>query len=78
MAPLPSDDPRFLELAAQALGVYWAEQIDIPVIQWLHRIAYNQHYWTNWPTEDNLGSGTNGAFWAHTGMLVVTSLEKVE
>ncbi len=78
MAPLASDDPRFLELAAQALGVYWAEQIDIPVIQWLHRIAYNQHYWTNWPTEDNLGSGTNGAFWAHTGMLVITNLEKVE
>ena len=51
---------------------------DIPLIQWLHRIAYNQTYWTNWPTEDNLGSGTNGAFWAHTGMLVVTNLEKAE
>ncbi len=76
MAPLSSDDPRFTELAAQALEIYWAEQIDIPIIQWLHRIAYNQHNWTNWPTEDNLGSGTNGAFWAHTGMLVVTNLEK--
>jgi len=78
MAPLSSDDPRFTELAAQALEIYWAEQIDIPIIQWLHRIAYNQHNWTNWPTEDNLGSGTNGAFWAHTGMLVVTNLEKAE
>jgi ABC-type transport system substrate-binding protein len=78
MAPLPADDPRFQELATQALEIYWRDQIDIPIIQWLHRIAYNQTYWTNWPTADNLGAGSNGAFWAHTGMLVVTSLEKAE
>jgi ABC-type transport system substrate-binding protein len=78
MAPLASDDPEFSALAAQALGIYWAEQIDIPIIQWLHRIAYNQTYWTNWPTADNIGPGVNGAFWAHTGMLVVTSLEKAQ
>ena len=78
MAPLSADDPRFQELAAQALAIYWEEQIDIPMIQWLHRIAYNQTYWTNWPTADNLGPGVNGAFWAHTGMLVVTSLDKAQ
>ncbi len=76
IAPLDANDPRFQELAAQALGIYWRDTIDIPIIQWLHRIAYNQTYWTNWPTTDNLGPGVNGAFWAHTGMLVVTSLEK--
>jgi len=75
MAPLGSDDPKFQELAAKALEIYWREQIDIPIIQWLHRIAYNQTYWTNWPTEDNPSFGENGAFWAHTGMLVVTQLE---
>ncbi len=75
MAPLGSDDPRFMELAAQALEIYWSEQIDIPVIQWLHRIPYNQTYWTNWPTTDNLAMGTNGAFWAHTGLLVVAGLK---
>ena len=74
MAPLSSDDPKFHELAAQALGIYWRDQIDIPIIQWLHRIAYNQTYWTNWPTKDNLAMGTNGAFWAQTGLLVVTAL----
>jgi len=78
MAPLASDDPRFNELAAEAIGIYWEEQIDIPIIQWLHRVAFNQTYWTNWPTEANLGIGTNGAFWHHTGMLVVTSLDKAE
>ena len=78
MAPLSADDPRFQELAAQALAIYWEEQIDIPMIQWLHRIAYNQTYWTNWPTADNVGPGVNGAFWAHTGMLVVTGLEQAQ
>ena len=75
MAPLSSDDPKFHELSVKALEIYWRDQIDIPIIQWLHRIAYNQTYWTNWPTNDNLAAGTNGAFWAQTGMLVVTNLK---
>jgi ABC-type transport system substrate-binding protein len=74
MAPLSSDDPEFHKLAVQALEIYWRDQIDVPIIQWLHRIPYNQTYWTNWPTTANLAMGTNGAFWAQTGMLVVTSL----
>jgi peptide/nickel transport system substrate-binding protein len=78
MAPLASDDPKFLALAAQALGIYWRDTIDIPIIQWLHRIPYNQTYWTNWPTAANLAAGTNGAFWAQTGMLVVTNLKAVQ
>lgn len=78
MAPLSSDDPKFHDLAVQALEIYWSEQIDIPIIQWLHRIAYNQTYWTNWPTADNVGPGENGAFWAQTGLLVVTNLKSAE
>jgi peptide/nickel transport system substrate-binding protein len=78
MAPLGSDDPKFQELAAQALEIYWRDQIDIPIIQWLHRIPYNNTYWTNWPSRDNLADGTNGAFWAHTGMLVITALKPAQ
>lgn len=78
MAPLASDDPKFQDLAAQALGIYWRDQIDVPIIQWLHRIPYNQTYWTNWPTETNLANGTNGAFWAHTGLLVITGLKPAQ
>jgi ABC-type transport system substrate-binding protein len=78
MAPLSSDDPKFKENAVKALEIYWRDQIDVPVIQWLHRIPYNQTYWTNWPTRDNLADGTNGAFWAHTGMLVVTGLKPAQ
>jgi ABC-type transport system substrate-binding protein len=76
MGPLPADDAKFQELALQAMEFYWNDQIDVPVIQWLHRIPYNQTYWTNWPTQDNLAAGTNGAFWAHTGHLVITGLKK--
>ena len=78
MGPLSADDPAFQALAVQALEIYWRDQIDIPVIQWLHRNAYNQTYWTNWPTAANLGFGGNGAFWHHTGMLVVTSLKAAQ
>jgi ABC-type transport system substrate-binding protein len=75
MAPLSSEDPKFQDAAAKALGIYWRDQIDIPIIQWLHRIPYNQTYWTNWPTTANVAGGTNGAFWAHTGLLVITQLK---
>ena len=76
MAPLDSTDPVFHENAVKAMEIYWRDQIDVPIIQWLHRIAYNQTYWTNWPTEANVAGGSNGAFWAHTGLLVVTGLRK--
>ncbi|MDP8997805.1 MAG: ABC transporter substrate-binding protein [Pseudomonadota bacterium] len=76
MAPLSSDDPKFHENAVKAMEIYWTEQIDVPIIQWLHRIAYNQTYWTNWPTKTNKAMGTNGAFWAETGLLVVSALKK--
>ncbi len=39
---------------SQAMEIYWSDTIDIPIIQWLHRIPYNQTYWTNWPTAANL------------------------
>ena len=75
MAPLGSDDPKFKENAVKLIEIYWRDQIDVPIIQWLHRIPYNQTYWVNWPTAENPAMGTNGAFWAHTGLLVVTGLQ---
>ena len=78
MAPLSADDPAFQEAAAKAMGIYWKDTIDCPIIQWLHRIPYNQTYWTNWPTTANPAMGENGAFWAETGMLVITGLKKAQ
>jgi len=78
MAPLASSDPKFTELATKAMEIYWKDQIDVPAIQWLHRIPYNQTYWTNWPTADNLAGGINGAFWHHTAPLVIANLKKAQ
>lgn len=78
IAPLNSDDPKFFENAVKLMEIYWSDQIDVPIIQWLHRIPYNQTYWENWPTADNPASGVNGAFWAHTGMLVITGLQPAQ
>jgi peptide/nickel transport system substrate-binding protein len=75
MAVIPADHPDFEGLATRALEIYWRDQINVPVIQWLHRIAYNQTYWTNWPTAANVGLGVNGAFWHKTALLVVSNLK---
>lgn len=75
MAVLEAEDPKFQELAAQAMEIYWRDVIEIPVFQWLNRIPYNQTYWTNWPLRNNLALGTNGGPWSHTGMLVITALQ---
>ena len=78
MAPRSPDDPVFQADAVKALEIYWQDQIDIPIIQWLHRIPFNQTYWTNWPTRANPAGGTNAAFWAHTGMPVITQLKAIQ
>jgi peptide/nickel transport system substrate-binding protein len=78
MAPLASDDPEFIKDAVGCMEIYWKDQIDIPIIQWLHRIPYNRTYWANYPTLANPSIGCNGAFWHHTGMLVITSLVAVQ
>ena len=78
MSVIPSTHPDFEGLATQALEIYWRDQINVPVIQWLHRIAYNQTYWTNWPTEANVGLGINGAFWHKTALLMVANLKAAQ
>jgi len=75
MASLPNEDPKFQELAVQAMEIYWTDVIDIPVIQWLHRIPYNQTYWVNWPTVENPDVGLNGAHWHTTAPQVLTRLK---
>lgn len=69
------DESQVQGECCQLIEIYWRDQIDVPIIQWLHRIPYNQTYWVNWPTAENPAMGTNGAFWAHTGLLVVTGLQ---
>ena len=69
-------DPRLNDLFLKAIDIYWTDMIDIPVIQWLHRIPYNQTYWVNWPTQDN--PYLNGAYWHHTFPLLVLGLKAAQ
>jgi peptide/nickel transport system substrate-binding protein len=58
--------------------VYWRDTIDIPVIQWLHRIPYNQTYWVGYPTRENVAGGINGAYWAHTFPVIAQYLKPAQ
>ena len=78
MAPLASDDPKFQEQFLKFIELYWSEQIDVPLIQWLHRIPYNQTNWINYPTAANLAGGTNGAYWAFTTTIVILDLKSAK
>ncbi len=53
-------------MPAKASGIYWRDTIDIPIIQWLHRIPYNNTYWTNWPSSNQPGHGHQTAHSGHT------------
>jgi peptide/nickel transport system substrate-binding protein len=76
MAPLATEDPKFQEAAIAAMEIYWRDLIDVPLIQWLHRIPMNQTYWTNWPTEQN--PYLNGAFWHHTFPVMAIQLKPAQ
>ncbi len=73
MRLVPPGDPKLMELFLKAIEIYWTDMIDVPVIQWLHRIPYNQTYWANWPTADN--PYLNGAYWHHTFPLLALGLK---
>ena len=73
MRPLAPGDPSLVSLFNQAMTIYWTDMIDIPIRQWLHRIPYNQTYWTNWPTRNN--PYLNGAYWHWTFPLLVLGLK---
>jgi peptide/nickel transport system substrate-binding protein len=71
----PVGDDKAMPLYLQAIEIYLRELPDIPIMQFYHRIAYNQTYWVNWPTQDN--SYVNGAFWHQTFPLILHKLKRV-
>ncbi|MFN8494599.1 MAG: ABC transporter substrate-binding protein [Caldilineaceae bacterium] len=73
MAKVPKDNPKYMDLYLKALGIFLDELPDCPIQQWLHRIPYNQTYWTGWPTKDN--AYVNGAFWHLTFPLILQHLK---
>ncbi|MBX3012059.1 MAG: twin-arginine translocation signal domain-containing protein [Caldilineaceae bacterium] len=73
MAKVSLEDPSYMGLYLQALEIFLDELPDCPIQQFLHRIPYNQTYWTGWPTQDD--PYVNGAFWHLTFPLVLQHLK---
>ncbi|MCX6048457.1 MAG: ABC transporter substrate-binding protein [Chloroflexi bacterium] len=73
MAKVQKENPTYMDLYLKALEIFLDELPDCPVQQWLHRIPYNQTYWTGWPTQDN--AYVNGAFWHLTFPLILQHLK---
>jgi peptide/nickel transport system substrate-binding protein len=51
--PDPSQDSEYMDLAAQALDIYLRDMPEIMLLEELHAVAFNETYWTGWPTSEN-------------------------
>ena len=43
------DDPRYVELARQAMDLFLRDMPVIHIAEELHVIVHNTHYWSGWP-----------------------------
>ena len=53
MPPGKPDDPRYVDLAAQALDIYLRDMPEIMLTEELHVVVFNEAHWTGWPTAEN-------------------------
>ncbi|MFC1525229.1 ABC transporter substrate-binding protein [Candidatus Latescibacterota bacterium] len=76
MGATSPDDPELAIMFRQAMEIWLRELPSVPLLQWYHRIPYNQTYWTNWPSEDN--PYANPSYWARTWLLVLLGLQPTQ
>ena len=62
-------------LFREAMDIWLRELPSIPLVQWYHRVPYNETYWTGWPTAAD--PYTQSAFWQRTWLLVLLNLRPV-
>lgn len=67
--------PELHKLFREAMEIWLEDLPSIPLVQWYHRIPYNETYWTNWPSADN--PYINSAYWHNTWLLVLLNLKPV-
>ncbi len=70
------DKAKLMQLWRKAMEIWIPELPDIPLTYNYHRIAMNQTYWKNWPTDDN--NYVNEAFWHLTWPIVLWNLEPTQ
>ncbi len=76
MGQVPEESPEMMELYQQLMDIWLGELPSIPLVQWPHRIAHNQTYWTNWPSAEN--PYINSAYWSRTWLLVLLNLKPAQ
>ena len=74
----PSDAEATIAVGIEGLKIAVTELPGIPTFGYIGFITWDQTYWTNWPTADNLAGRVNGAFWHHTAALVVANLKAAQ
>lgn len=47
------DNPRYGELAHQALDIYLRDMPELMLLEELHVVVFNETYWTGWPGEED-------------------------
>jgi peptide/nickel transport system substrate-binding protein len=68
-----TDTEKLKTLFHKAMEIWLPNLPDIQLTQWYHNIAFNQHYWTGWPSDEN--SYVNEASWHLTWQLVLNHLQ---
>ena len=77
MGQTATEDHEAMQAIFRDLMTIWLQELpSIPLVQWPHRIAHNETYWTNWPSEEN--PYINSAYWSRTWLLVLLNLRAVQ
>jgi peptide/nickel transport system substrate-binding protein len=71
----PDDEEKMTELVVKGMTIWFEDLPEIPLVQWMHRMARNTTYWTNWPNQDN---PYNSAYWHLTFPITLWNLQPTE
>lgn len=74
MAVTAADDPAMHDLFRKGLDIWLKDLPAVPLVQAALLTGFNDHYWTNWPTEHN--NYVHPGHWWATALLLVTNVEK--
>ena len=76
MGTLFWDDPRLMELTAEALAIYHEELPVLPMAQAKKLVPFNTTYWTGWPTNEDYYQVP--CIWWYALTEILTRLEPVQ
>ena len=76
MAVTGPEDPKMQELFRSAMEIWLADLPAMPLTEASLLTPFNNHYWTNWPTEDN--NYVHPGFWWMTALLMITEIEPAQ